>query len=754
MDTNTLKNAHVAQVETPLILGNRALRAGDYEAAINYYLTAQQATPALGKIIAYNLTMAQRKYRAMFDADWYLEQYPDVAKSGMEPYEHYLHFGKKEGRHPAFDSDWYLNEYPDVAESGMKPYEHFMRYGKKEGYHPAFNSGWYSSQYPDVIENSANPLEHYRLYGKTEGRQPAFDWNLTRYADDRAYKNYIAAMEPKDGDLDAMAKTVAYLDYRPTFSIVVPVYNVDAKWLTRFIESVLAQIYPDWELCIADDHSTLPHVRPLLEGFAANDERIRLVFRGTNGHIAAATNSALELATGDFMCLMDNDDEIAPHALYEFASLLNRDMSIDMIYSDEDKLDMEGNRYEPFFKPDWSPETLEGCMYTAHFACYRMNLVREIGGFRSDFNGAQDYDFVLRFTERAAKIIHIPQILYHWRAIPGSTADSMDAKDYVIDAAIRALTERAIRVVGGGEAKLGLYTGSFELRYKINGSPLVSIVIPSAGRMTRVRGKDVDLLAEVVSSIYQSTTYRNFEIIIVDNNDLRSETLETIKPYGCRYVHFDGEFNIATKMNLGAREARGEYLLFMNDDIEVIAPDWMECMLQLCQRKGVGVVGAKLHFEDESLQHVGVAFWNGLPDHIHRGFPCTHPGYFFSAVANRNYLAVTGAVVMTKRELFEVVGGFDEQFAINYNDIDYCLKVFREGFRIVFAAGARLYHYESVSREAVVAPEEITLFQQKWMDVLSYDPYYSPFFDNHPPVFALRHEQLSDTPKSPVISNR
>ena len=572
-----------------------------------------------------------------------------------------------------------------------------------------------------------------------------------------SYANYIATMEPKAEDLKAMVKVARDFNYQPKFSIAVPVYNVDAKWLTAFIESVLAQVYSNWELCIADDHSTAPHVRPLLKSFAAKDKRIKLVFREPNEHISAATNSALELATGDFVCLMDNDDEIAPHALFEFASLLNRDSTLDMIYSDEDKLDMAGNRYEPFFKPDWSPEALEGCMYTAHFACYRMSLVRDLGGFRGDFNGAQDYDFVLRFTERATKIAHIPKVLYHWRAIPGSTAASMDAKDYVLDAAVRALTERAERVAGGGEARLGSYSGSFDLRYKISESPLVSIVIPSAGRMANVRGKDVDLLSQVIISIYEKTTYRNFEIIIVDNNDLRFETIEAIKPYNCKFVHFEGKFNIATKMNMGAKVARGEYLLFMNDDIEVITLDWMECMLQLCQRKGVGIVGAKLHYENESLQHVGVAFWNGLPDHIHRAYQGNYPGHLFSAVANRNYLAVTGAVLMTKQKIFKSVGGFDECFAINYNDIDYCLKVFKEGYRVVFTAGAQLCHYESVSREAAVTQEEINLFQQKWKDVVTNDPYYSVYFDNHPPVFALRHEWTAfpvfDPLKSPVLSH-
>ena len=498
-------------------------------------------------------------------------------------------------------------------------------------------------------------------------------------------------------------------------------------------------------------------MKHMLEMYASKDERIKVVFRETNGHISAATNSALELATGDFLCLMDNDDEIAPNALFEFASLLNHDRTLDMIYSDEDKLDMAGNRYEPFFKPDWSPEALEGCMFTAHFACYRIDLVRELGGFRSDFTGAQDYDFVLRFTERTSRIEHVPKVLYHWRAIPGSTAATMDAKNYVLDAALRALRERAERLYGGGDVRLGPFPGCFDLRYKIIDSPLVSIVIPSAGRLAHIRGKDSDLLSQVIISIYEKTTYRNFEVIVVDNNDLRDETIEALKPYKCKFVHFEGKFNIATKMNMGAKVARGEYLLFMNDDIEVITPDWMECMLQLCQRNGVGIVGAKLHYENESLQHAGVAFWNGLPDHIHRAYPRDYPGYFFSASANRNYLAVTGAVLMTKREIFQSVGGFDERFAINYNDIDYCLKVFNEGFRIVLAAGAQLYHYESQSREAVVAEEEINLFQQKWSGVTSYDPYYSIYFENHPPAFILRDDWAGiasiDPLKSPIISH-
>jgi GT2 family glycosyltransferase len=268
----------------------------------------------------------------------------------------------------------------------------------------------------------------------------------------------------------------------------------------------------------------------------------------------------------------------------------------------------------------------------------------------------------------------------------------------------------------------------------------VSIIIPSAGREAIIRGKVIDLLSNVVKFIHEKNTYRNFEVIIVDNGDLKSETIEALSPYNCRYVHFDGSFNIATKMNMGAKIAKGEYLLFMNDDIEVIAEDWMECMLQLAQRPGIGVVGAKLHFESGEIQHVGVTFWNGLPDHIRSKFPETDPGYFFSSCSNRNYLAVTGAVLMTKRHTFKKVGGFDERFAINYNDIDYCLKVVEFGERIVFASGASLFHFESISRERTVAKDEINLFRSKWGKMGVNDPYYSSNLETHPPNFNLRSQ--------------
>ena len=563
---------------------------------------------------------------------------------------------------------------------------------------------------------------------------------FARLEDDKlAYERWVSATAPSASDLARMRATAESLTFKPVFSIAMPVYNVEERWLRRAIESVIVQSYPWWELCIADDASTLPHVRPVLEEYASNDARIRLVFRETNGHISEATNTALGLTAGDYVVLMDNDDELAPEALFEFARKLNEVGPVDMIYSDEDKLCINGERLEPFFKPDWSPEYLEACMYTAHLACYRASLVRELGGFRRGFEGAQDYDFMLRFAERAGRIEHVPKVLYHWRVLRGSTAASMAEKDYVTDAACRALAERLERTGRRGRVFPSDFAGCFWVQDEVKGEPLVSIFIPTAGRSATIRGTAVDLLANCIRGIRSRTDYSNYELIVVDNNDLRDESRQVIQEHGCRLVHYYEPFNVASKMNLGAAHASGEYLLFLNDDIEVINRDWLRNMLHLVQREGVGVVGAKLFFEDGTLQHVGVAFDDdGLPDHILRGHPGRDLGYFFSAVGTRNYLAVTGACLMTPRNLFRKLGGFSETFAVNYNDIDYCLKAYEAGYRIVFTPHARLYHFESKTRERVVAQAEIDLFRQRWAKVTCSDPYYSRLFQSKPPNFALR----------------
>ena len=379
-------------------------------------------------------------------------------------------------------------------------------------------------------------------------------------------------------------------------------------------------------------------------------------------------------------------------------------------------------------------------MYTAHFACYRMEIVRRVEGFRKEFNGAQDYDFMLRFSEHMKRVAHVPKVLYHWRAIPGSTATSMDNKEYVVDAAIRALEEHIGRTGRLAFVKSSQYRGCFHARYQVEGNPKVSIVIPSAGKDSLIRGKEIDLLVNCIVSIMEKSTYTNMEIVVVDNVDLRSETLAALAKYPIKFIHFtDPVFNVAAKMNLGAKHASGEYLLFLNDDTEVITPDWIEAMLSLAQRQGVGAVGAKLIFEEGTLQHVGVTFCNGLPDHIRREYPGGEAGYFFSSVGQRNYLAITGACILLGASLFHEVGGFDEEFAINYNDIDLCLKVRQKGYRNVYTGQAMLYHFESRNRKREVAPREQVLFLQRWGESVGRDPYYSHYFRADPPNFELRY---------------
>jgi GT2 family glycosyltransferase len=593
--------------------------------------------------------------------------------------------------------------------------------------------------FPGVLENC---IKEYRRSG----------WaGLKKWVRDSAiqerrlvkYTRWVAECDSwSQAGLRLLKQKSDALHYKPKFSIVVPVYNTPGEWLRKAIDSVLAQVYPNWELCICDDRSRDAHIRKILESYQQADGRIKLVFRAENGHISQATNDAMSLVTGDYMCLMDHDDEIEPHALFEFAKVLNDDPTVDFIYSDEDKISAKGVRYDPFFKADWSPELIESCMYTAHLACYDMRIVGKIGGFRSECNGAQDYDFVLRYTEHVKNVKHVPKILYHWRAIPGSTALSMDGKDYVICAAVRALEDRLQRTGRTGTVTPNRYKGAFDIRRDVVGNPLVSIVIPSANRNGVVRNLTVDLLANCIESIIGKSSYQNIEIIVVDNGDLQASTLLRLKKFReIKYVtYLRPKINVAAKMNMGAACARGDFLLFLNDDTEVITSDWIESMLSIGQLAGVGAVGAKLLFENETIQHVGVTFCEGLPDQIRVNYPADDPGYFFSTVATKNYLAVTGACILVARDLFLDIGGFDEQFAINYNDIDLCLKLAKSGRRVVYSPLAQLYHFESKSRKREVTKDEIELFETRWKENLKYDPYYGRNLTLKPPTYELHFD--------------
>jgi len=515
---------------------------------------------------------------------------------------------------------------------------------------------------------------------------------------------------------------------KPVISVLLPVYDTPEEWLRRCIDSVVHQQYPHWELCIADDCSRASHVKPLLEKYERADGRIKVVCRSENGHIAKATNSALEIATGEFIALLDHDDELTEDALLEVAIAHNEHPSADWIYSDEDKIDEDGFCSDPFYKPDWSPEYFLTCMYTCHLGVYRTELVRRIGGFRAEVNGAQDYDLALRIAARNPVVHHIPKVLYHWRTLATSTASGGDAKDYAYPAAQRALGNYLKEAGVSGEVLPGPRHGFHRIRFDIVGEPKVSIVIPSAARVVEYEGTRIDLLRMCVGSILERSTYRNIEIVVVDNGDLRGELRDWLTGK-VRLVTYESErFNLAEKINLGARHATGEHFVLLNDDIEVISPDWIEQMLQYSQQPAVGAVGAKLLFPNRRIQHAGVVLLNGQPGHAYYNHPPEEIGYYLSVQVARNYLAVTGACAMTRAEVFREVGGYSEDFPLNYNDVDYGLKLREKGYRSVYVPEAELIHYESVSKEGAggVRPGELEKLRRKWGSSYFVDPYYNP----------------------------
>jgi GT2 family glycosyltransferase/SAM-dependent methyltransferase len=545
------------------------------------------------------------------------------------------------------------------------------------------------------------------------------------YDGKQAYADWCDRHELSEQDRRDLRGDAAALVDPPLISILTPVYNTPAEYLRLAIDSVRRQLYPNWELCLADDASTEPHVRSILEEYAARDPRIRVSFRPENGNISAASNTALAMARGEYVALLDHDDELAEQALLRMAQAIVADRELDFLYSDEDKMELDGTRLDPFFKPDWSPEYFLSCMYTCHLGVYRTALVRAIGGFRSEFDSAQDYDLALRVVARKPKIHHVADVLYHWRKLPTSTAVSHAAKPQAHEIARRAVQSYLDLVGTPGQALAGPVIGFHRVRYKIQGRPLVSIVIPTAGREAVIRGRPTSYLAMCIESIKARTSYKNYEIVVVDNDDLSDDHMRLLDEHKVRRISFTEPFNLASKMNLGGAMAAGDYLLFLNDDIEVISPDWIESMLEFAQQSEIGGVGARLYFPDGRLQHVGVTILDGNPGHPFYGAAGENIGYFCGNVVARNYAAVTGACFLTRAEVFQEVGGFSEAFPLNYNDVDLCLRIGEQGYRIVYVPYARLYHHESASKEGVYETE-LQEFQKRWCPAWRRDPYYNP----------------------------
>ena len=523
---------------------------------------------------------------------------------------------------------------------------------------------------------------------------------------------------------------VKKLDYNPKISIIVPVYNAPINYLEECIDSVIDQNYENWELCIADDKSTDPEVKKTLEKYKKKDKRIKVVYRKENGNISKATNSAFDIATGEYIALLDNDDVLTKDALYEVAKVINKDKTTDFIYTDEDKLNPEGRRCDPYFKADFSPDTLLSNNYICHLTVFKKSLLDEVGGERSEYDGAQDYDLFLRLTEKAKKIVHIPRILYHWRIIPGSTSENISAKPKAVDAGKRAIEAALKRRKIKGTVDSSNNDGTYIVSYEIKNNPKISIIIPTRDY--------ADTLETCLKSIYKKSTYKNYEIIIVDNNSQEQETFDLFEKYKKAHKNFkvlrlECEFNYSYINNEAVKQATGDYILLLNNDTEVITEDWLEKMVMYASRPHIGAVGAKLLYPDNTIQHGGMIIGiNGVASHAYINMPRTYGGQFGRLKAPFNYGGVTAACLMVEKKKYNEVGGLEEELQVNFNDVDFNMKLTKKGYYNVFLPQVELYHYESKSRGLDISKEkrqrtqnETAYMLNKWGKELTQDKFYN-----------------------------
>ena len=530
-----------------------------------------------------------------------------------------------------------------------------------------------------------------------------------------------------DADRAAIRARIASLPAAPVFSVLLPVFETPEPLLRRAIESVRAQLYPHWELCIADDASRAPHVRLILEEALNSDSRIKVVYRELNGHISAASNSALALASGTHVALLDHDDELAEHALYLMAEEIAAHPEAELIYSDEDKIDESGRHFDPHFKPDWNPDLLRSQNYIAHLCVLRADKVRSAGGFREGFEGSQDYDLFLRAAAKAKDIRHLPFVLYHWRAVSGSTARATHEKSYAAEAGIKALRD----ALPDAAVEPGPFPTTYRVRWPLpNPPPLASLIIPTRdGRA---------LLETCVETLLSRTAYPNLELLVVDNQSRKRDALRyfaRLEARGAaRVLRYERSFNFSAINNFAVREARGTVVGLLNNDLEIIDPEWLSEMVSHALRPEIGAVGARLLYPDRTLQHAGVILGlGGVAGHSHKFQPPDAPGYFSRARLVQNLSAVTAACLVMRRDVYLQVGGFDEELAVAFNDIDFCLRLRKSGYRNLWTPHATLIHHESKSRgqENTAAKRarfagEVRRMQQRWGEELLQDPAYNP----------------------------
>ena len=548
------------------------------------------------------------------------------------------------------------------------------------------------------------------------------------YAD---YDTWLRIMRVSRQELFAQRKTK--FSYAPKFSVVVPLYHTPAKFLKDLVRSMMYQSYANWELCLVNASPEDVHLTSLLENWAMRDKRIRVIRLEKNLGIAQNTNAGIAASTGEFIAFLDHDDFLEPDALFCYADALNKDKTIDVFYSDEDKTDEYAAHYfYPHFKSDFNIDLLHANNYMCHFLAVRKSLVDTVGGLNEKFDGAQDYDFVLRLTEHTKKIYHCPRILYHWRCSNQSTAASQGNKMYAIHAGKAALNAHYKRLGWNARAQEGAVDGWYQTKFTLKEEPLVSILIPNKDH--------TDDLDVCLNSFFERADYQNYEFIIIENNSVLPETFayyEKIEKEhdNVKVVYWEAGFNYSAINNFGFKFAKGDYIMLLNNDVELITPDIFQSMLGFCMRPEVGIVGAKLLYNDHTVQHAGVLVGaGGLADHVFKGIHEDDPGYMGRAISSQDVSAVTAACLLVKRSVYEEVGGLEDEFQVAFNDVDFCLKVRKAGYLIVYDADVKLFHYESKSRGMEDTTErfirfgnEMMLLNSKW-DILStfVDPYYNP----------------------------
>ena len=548
------------------------------------------------------------------------------------------------------------------------------------------------------------------------------------YAD---YDTWLRIMRVSRQELFEQRKTK--FSYAPKFSVVVPLYHTPAKFLKDLVRSMMYQSYANWELCLVNASPEDVHLTSLLENWAMRDKRIRVIRLEKNLGIAQNTNAGIAASTGEFIAFLDHDDFLEPDALFCYADALNKDKTIDVFYSDEDKTDEYAAHYfYPHFKSDFNIDLLHANNYMCHFLAVRKSLVDTVGGLNEKFDGAQDYDFVLRLTENTKKIYHCPRILYHWRCSNQSTAANQGNKMYAIHAGKAALNAHYKRIGWNARAQEGAVDGWYQTKFTLKEEPLVSILIPNKDH--------TDDLDVCLNSFFERADYQNYEFIIIENNSVLPETFayyEKIEKEhdNVKVVYWEAGFNYSAINNFGFKFAKGDYIMLLNNDVELITPDIFQSMLGFCMRPEVGIVGAKLLYNDHTVQHAGVLVGaGGLADHVFKGIHEDDPGYMGRAISSQDVSAVTAACLLVKRSVYEEVGGLEDEFQVAFNDVDFCLKVRKAGYLIVYDADVKLFHYESKSRGMVDTTErfirfgnEMMLLNSKW-DILStfVDPYYNP----------------------------